>query len=401
MTTLPTWQRGYDLGELKSFAAVFAERHRPLVHGAFGLTKERDIADALADNALLFKRGDDGEPVACAILHQLRTGGGFTDFAGRHFDIPAGSVRCIAFATLDVAAGVALLNAMLSRAKGHLWVEAFEEDTLARAAIEQVAQLAYIGTKIAAGSEVKGIYSDAARQHLPPLHPAERASLVVIDREFIGADERAAMLAEIESYAAQIIVGTPWAQHYSSYNLRKSWTAFALRGYDPAAPGFIIKPVEMARSWQEANPSRLMARPEWTAAIGWFPRTMAVVQRVLGTRPADRVRLMKLAPGGELARHADITDRDAGLTDGKLARLHLPLRTSPQVVMHGWDKRGAHVTTRFPPGALCYLDQRGPHRVENRDPHCERVHLVIDMQADAALRDAIAERMPDGLRAVA
>jgi Aspartyl/Asparaginyl beta-hydroxylase len=120
---------------------------------------------------------------------------------------------------------------------------------------------------------------------------------------------------------------------------------------------------------------------------------MAILERILAGRGADRIRFMKLAPGGELARHADITNRDAGLADGRLARLHLPIQISDAVIMHGWDKRGGHFETRFPVGALCYLDQRGPHRVENRNPAAERIHLVVDMHAGAALRDQIAAAM--------
>jgi hypothetical protein len=75
----------------------------------------------------------------------------------------------------------------------------------------------------------------------------------VLQPDFAGAEERALMLAEIAAYA-------PWAQHYSSYNLRHSWTAFALRGYDAADAGFIIKPDDMSKRWQAENPARMAAR---------------------------------------------------------------------------------------------------------------------------------------------
>lgn len=389
------WQRGFDLAELRSFAAVFAARHKSLVFGAFGLTKERDIADAVADGNLLFKRDPGGAPVACAILRRLANAGGFTDFAGREFRIPAGHVRCQAFAAISADAGEALLNAMRGRSGGCLWVELFEEDEIARAAIARVAGLQYAATRIAAGSEVKGIYSDAASAARPPLDPAEGVALAVLDPRFASGRECAAMLAEIAAFAAN-----PWVQHYSSYNLRKSWTAFSLRGYDATDPGYIVKPAEMAKGWQAEHPERMAAPCEWTKAVPAFPETMRHVERILAGRRPERVRLMKLAPRGELSRHADITNRDAGLADGRLARVHLPLRTSPGVVMHGWGKRGGKIEVAFPQGALCYLDQRGPHRVENRDPNLERVHLVIDMASDRALRAQIAAA-GDGLSAVA
>lgn len=376
------WQRGYPLARLKAAAAIFRERHKPLVFGAFGLTKERDIADALAADSLAWK-GPADAPRAVAIFHRLKAAGGVTDFAQREVSISAGSVKITAFAALDVEAGTAVLRHMVERRPERLWLEIFEEDAVARACVAALPQLAYRATRIAAGSEVKGIYTNAGPGAEPALHAAERASLVELDPAFVSADDRAAMLAEIDAFAA-------WEQHYSSYNKRQSWTAFALRGFDANDPRFIVKPAEMSKGWKEANPQWLAARPAWTAAREHCPKTTACAERVLAGRDADRVRLMRLAPGGELSRHADITDREAGLADGRLARLHIPLRTSEAVIFHGWDKRGGHIETRFREGALCYLDQRGPHRVENRDPAVQRIHLVVDVHSDHRLRDAIA-----------
>lgn len=380
------WTHGFPLEQLKAYAAVFAEQHKPLVFGAFGLTKERDIAEALHEKGLLVRRDPGtGAPAAVALLRRLRMPGRMTDVAGREITMPPGHVRCDAIAARTVEAGAALLDHMLQAHGARLWVELFEEDRIMRQAAQRLPALHWIATKVAAGSEVKGLYkAGPAPDHLAPLHPAEAVSLAVLALGFISEDEQAVVLDEIGAYAK-------WAQHYSTYNKRHSWTAFALRGYDRDDPTFIIKPAEMAKGWQAEHKERMGARATWTAAGDNFPATLGIVERVLDGRGADRVRLMRLAPKGELTRHADITDREAGLTDGRLARLHLPLRTSPGVIMRGVDKRGAPVATRFPERALCYLDQRGPHMVENNDPGCERVHLVLDVRSDARLRDMIAE----------
>lgn len=382
MSEPAAWQRGQPLEALQAIAGVFKARHKPLVFGAFGLTKERDIADALADGALV-RKGPADAPRALAIVHRLKAAGGMTDFAGRDIAIPAGHAKVTAFAALDAEAGTAVLRSLQERCPGRLWVEAFEEDETARQALKALPSLRYRATKIAAGSEVKGLYSDAPAASERQLHAAEFASLVEVAPGFATPAELADTLAEAEAFAN-------WAQHYSSYNLRKSWTAYALRGFDPLDPTYIIKPAEMAKGYQARNPDRMAALPAWTDACPNFPHTMRMVARILDGREAERVRLMRLTPGGELSRHADVTDRDAGLADGKLARLHLPLRTSAAVIFHGWDKRGRHIETRWPAGSLCYLDQRGPHRVENRDPACERIHLVLDVRSDAALRERIA-----------
>lgn len=383
-SAMAEWQRGYPLDTLRPFANVFKAQHKALVYGAFGLAKERDVAEALATNSLLWKRGADGLPAACAIGKPLRTAGSFTDFAGREFGIEKGHIRVGAFACQDAEAGARILRALMAKGPP-VWLEAFEEDEKAKDALSRVPELRYVATKIPAGSEVKGIYTNA-NTRAKPLHISEQASLVVVKRDFASPAELAAMLREADRFA-------DWAQHYSSYNKRQSWTAYALMGYDATDPTFIIKPTEMNQAWKAENPDRMTAAANWTSAVDYFPETMKVVRRILDGRETDRVRLMRLAPKGELSRHADIVNRDAGLADGALARVHLPLRTSPGVVMHGWDKRGAHMQTNFPAGALCYLDQRGPHKVENKDLTVDRVHLVIDMKSDARLRGQIAQGM--------
>jgi hypothetical protein len=375
------WQRGYSLARLRGIAGTFKARHAPLVFGRFGVVLERDIAEALATNALIWK-GDPSAPRAAAIAHRLKAAGSATDFAQRDIVMPANHVKVSAFAALDMEAGALVLASLSDRAPGALWVEIFEEDAVARRAVECLPELRYRATRIAAGSEVKGIYTSAPPGAERELHPAEQAALCELQADFAGAQERAEILAEVERFAR-------FEQHYSSYNKRQSWTAYSLRGFD-RDPRFIIKPAEMAKSWKAANPQRLAAKADWTSACEHFPTTLACVRRMLGGRQPERVRLMQLAPGGELSRHADVVNRDAGLADGMLARLHLPLRTSEAVIFHGWDKRGRHFETAFREGALCYLDQRGPHRVENRDPERARIHIVVDMESDEALRGSIA-----------
>jgi hypothetical protein len=96
------------------------------------------------------------------------------------------------------------------------------------------------------------------------------------------------------------------------------------------------------------------------------------------------------AKGGELARHADITDREAGTADGMIARFHIPIVTSPAVRFSAWTERGERIDTQWPEGALCYLDQRKPHTVTNSDPELARVHLVIDAISNADIRARLA-----------
>jgi hypothetical protein len=106
--------------------------------------------------------------------------------------------------------------------------------------------------------------------------------------------------------------------------------------------------------------------------------------------PKERVRLMRLTgDGGELTRHADITDRNAGLEDGQIARLHYPLVTNPQVQFTSWNLNNAPTTTHMEAGKWWYLDVRKPHAAVNA-ANSERIHLVVDAVVNDWVRSFIA-----------
>lgn len=376
------WQRGFPLDRLKAFAAPFRARHKPLVFGAFGLTKERDVAEALADGRAIWTGGE--APRAVALFTVPKVTSHQTDFAQREFAVPPGHVNVKAFAALDVEAGAKVLGALVERAGAPVWVEIFEEDETAAASLEAVGGFRYATSKVMAGSEIKGIYTNG-EVPLPDLGREELATLLVLDREFLSLAELDAIRAEVAAFASL------WEQHYSSYNKRQSWEAFALRGYDND-PHFIIKPAEMSKQWKEENKMRLLADPRATTAAQHFPATLKAVERIAPLSECDRVRFMRLrCKNGELSRHADITERQAGPADGKIVRLHVPLVTSPAVHFFGWTARGKRIERTIPEGALFYLDMRKPHAVTNTDPNLDRVHLVVDCFSTAKLRELISE----------
>lgn len=178
-----------------------------------------------------------------------------------------------------------------------------------------------------------------------------------------------------------------WSQHYSDYNKRDSWSAFALRGFDAEDPSFIIKPEEMSKRWKKENPERLEASCCETIAARSFPETMKLVDRIPAKK--ERVRMMRLAPKiGELGRHADITDRNAGTSDGKIARLHIPIVTDERCKFRTWSETGKESVSQVPVGSLWYLDVRKPHSVVNPSPK-ERIHLVVDVVCNEEIRKMI------------
>ena len=190
--------------------------------------------------------------------------------------------------------------------------------------------------------------------------------------------------------AAELAAQMPqdgWAQHYSSYNKRRSWTAMALRGFGDEA--FVEKPAEMSRRWREQHPEMLRARCADTPLRARLPAVEPILS-ALGSPRLERVRLMALDPGGgELARHADLTDHDAGLARHQLCRIHVPLETNPGCEFTTWRLADGRATrTHMEAGHAWLLDHTKPHAAINAGSQ-RRVHLVIDAWVDATLDDLI------------
>lgn len=393
------WQRGYPLEWLKALAVPFKLCYGPHTYGAFGMVKERDIATALAEQKLLWRGNLEAGVRAAGIATVLKSGSQHHDYAGRTLKLQKGDALISDLACLpdEEPAAFALINATIDRADhtpgatGLVVAIIHEESCDLRRAMER-AGFSWIMTKISASSDLLGVYG-WSRDHTVLFdrakaagfaHEADLRTLAAVREEFINETEQRLVLEELDAYEAQ----EPWKQHYSSYNKRQSWTAFALRGYVPADPGFIIKPAEMSKAWKEEHASLLTAQSEWTVAAEHFPTTLEVVGRIPGDK--DRVRLMRLSASGELTRHADITDRQAGTADGCVVRLHIPLRTDPAVLMNAWDQRGRQITKHFAERGLFYLDQRKPHAVKNY-AQVERIHLVVDAISTPELRSWLVE----------
>jgi len=385
----PAWAKGFDLEFLKAASAVFQKDMKPHTFGAFGAPKERDIADAMEAKTLAWtKKPDARELSAVAIAKVASRPQPHHDFAGRSATIMPGDLFVKAIAGESVGCR-RLIDSLCARSECKAaWVEAHVENA---ALVDLLASMGFerAMTKISASSDLKGLYVRASEDagldyRMPgPLNPADEPSVAIVSPEFISAEECALILAEAEA-AAQ------WAQHYSGYNKRQSWTAFALQGFDPSDPTFIIKPAEMSKKWKAENPERMSAECGPTTIAPRFEVACAIADRVPGRK--ERVRLMRLsAKGGELTRHADITDPDAGTRDGQLCRLHIPLQSHAGCVFRTWDLEGREHRTHFAERSLCYLDTRKPHAVINPE-EVDRIHLVLDTFASPELRDMIAHK---------
>ena len=99
-----------------------------------------------------------------------------------------------------------------------------------------------------------------------------------------------------------------------------------------------------------------------------------------------RIRFMNLAPGGgELQRHTDQVDPDAGVEDYKLMRFHFPIVTNEGEIFNQWNWHGELVEAHMKGGECWYLDVRKPHRAVN-DGTEMRTHLVVDVEANDDVR---------------
>jgi hypothetical protein len=343
----------------------------------------------------LRRKGHEAEVTAAALFTRLKSASRHKDFTGRAIRIERGDVliRSLAWAEGAEDSGRQLLGHFLERAEAPaIWWELHQECAELRE-LAEASGFRRVATKVSAGSDIKtlwvaGSVGQERAAAAGDLDPAEEPGLCCIDRAALAESEREKIVAELESW------GERWASHYSSYNKRDSWHAFALRGFDASDPSFIIKPAEMSKLWKEENPERMAAAPGWTEAREHFPTVDKILARLRGTGmeggELDRVRFMRLVPGGELARHADITDREAGVADDRVTRLHIPIITNPGVRFSSWNSEGEKSDESMAVGSLWYLDQRKPHRAINGGEE-DRVHLVIDLFGSSKLRAAIAE----------
>ncbi len=381
------WARGIPIPLLKALGGQIKAEYKGYVHGSFGMPKERDIASAIAEGRALWTAERD----ALLMFKQYKSLGLVSDFRGKKIQVPRGDllITCLVGPPEQREKLMANLQMKLRNireaGRPQIWAIEFMERP-ERVAYWKSLGLHCLAVNVTAASEILGLFGPLERSAPLDYPEEELEALKILGGSFISEEERLAVLQEIQE------AGEIWADHYSSYNKRSSWKAFALKGYDPVDPFFIIKPGEMSKKWKEENPDRLKSRSKWTDLVRFFPASRKIVDRIPGEK--DRVRFMWLRKGnGELTRHADITDREAGLEDGQIVRLHIPIQTNPGVIFNGWKLSGEQISLNMPERSLCYLDQRKPHTAWNEGEE-DRIHLVVDVHSSEAIRSWIREGLP-------
>jgi hypothetical protein len=370
----PSWARGFQLSGLKTIAALFREFDKPFVQGAFTQVRENTVAEWL-DKGQLRVLSINREPQAAVVVQPVKNAAEVLDFSGERVgNLAAGDVRITRLAARP--GRELLLLQLIEQAKGErgeMWVEPWQESAEMQAVAAR-AGLHYVSSKVRASSEIVGLWTGSpfAGGSVP-----ERNQWTLRRLGFVNPDgEIAAAAAAVEREALA------WADHYSSYNKRRSWSALALRGYG-GDPNFIEKPAEMSKKWKEENSEKLGWTLKDTPLRAQLPALEPLIAAIPGVK--HRIRLMRLTPGGgELTRHADITDPDAGTAAGRTLRIHIPITTNPGVLFEQWNIQGERLRAHMQVGTAWYLDTRKPHRAKNGGT-TERIHLVMDVESNPEL----------------
>ena len=171
------------------------------------------------------------------------------------------------------------------------------------------------------------------------------------------------------SLVLDCIDNTKFSKVKTKYSKGDDWTAISLRGYGPT-PLDILKPNVLKSKVNES------AELQDTDLLS--DQRFTIVKEVLKKIPStfERVRLMKIKANSGIGKHSDKIDKDFGLEDGKIVRIHVPIKTNDQVEFYLWEGR-EKLTNYLEVGHYYYVDVRAPHAVTNNSD-VDRIHLVVD-----------------------
>ncbi len=156
-----------------------------------------------------------------------------------------------------------------------------------------------------------------------------------------------------------------WTAHFNADYYEGDWGGVALRSVSGASNQLYSDP-QAGGSFVD------------TPALGYCPNLRFVVG--LFKCPTRAVRLLRLTAGSSIREHRDF---DLGYGVGQV-RFHIPIITNSDVIFF----LDAH-RVEMKEGECWYLDLSLPHWVENRGA-TDRVHLVIDCEANDWLRNLLA-----------
>jgi hypothetical protein len=354
-----------DPSEVARFFQQYAKRYSA---GAFATPTAKDIAT----HPLLVRdwRGGGGRTVA--FMKRLTRPSVRKDWTGQEFVLGAGATVATHVAREP---GAVVPSGLLEEAD-YLFTYV-EDEPLTQRLVESGREP--VAVRITAASEIIYCWGFKGEGKAYP-----EADLVTFRELQISVST--GLLACVQRELAML---SGWDDDYPFYS-DGSWGQLSLRGFD-ASPQWGLKPSEMPQKWKDENPDALSRKCGWTELATVCPGLTELSERVAQGQPMERVRLMRMFREGKTARlrrHTDITDRNAGIRDGAISRLHFPLVTYPSVRFHCWELDGRHRDEHMAKHRLYYMDQRKPHAVTNESGR-ERIHLTVDVVSDFVFRGRI------------
>lgn len=386
------WQRGYDLGYLQELEDRFAN-YNSYSCSPFSEMNKPSLADALNDKRLHVTEWGIVEHSTVTTAGNMKA----------YLDVTLARKE-IGDKVIDSFAYENPTNMIhyLMESKDPTWVWIWQESEEQRRIVTS-AGYEFVGSKITSFAEIRGLYFRDGKDTLfhRPAQQLNPVELIGLHRTPINVDVSTAV-RELNALAVD------FTDHYSNYagsggkRGKKAWSALSLRGYT-ADPAFITKPSEMSKKWraEHAPPDLQLGfddavdeeiataevfKMQDTSLRTLLPAIDALHAQLTSIATPHRIRLMRLTPGGgELRRHTDLVDEDSGISDGKVARFHIPIITNDQVLFNSWDMHGVCHEVNMKVGECWYLDTRKPHRAINGGT-TERTHLVIDVEANDLVR---------------
>ena len=173
------------------------------------------------------------------------------------------------------------------------------------------------------------------------------------------------------------IDNTEFSKVKTKYSKGDDWTAISLRGYGPE-PLDILKPNVLKSGVKEEV--KLQNTPLLQKS------GFQVINDILAKIPStfERVRFMKIKANSGIGKHSDRIDKDFGIEDGNIIRIHVPIRTNDQVEFYLWEGK-EKLVNYLEEGHYYYVDVRAPHAVTNNSD-VDRIHLVIDVYVNEEIR---------------
>ena len=357
---MKAWQKGYELDTLVDWTNKF-ESYNKYCFSPFTKAKKNGMATALHKGQLHEQQGIVYEIRTAKAKSKIKMFGARPEIA----EVLQGEKVISKISYADGNTGENITN-ILNVFEEPIWCHIFEEDKLLKDAVIN-AGFRKIGTKVSTFSDIVGVYYKGERE-FTPVPKTENINILKTKLEF---DHN--VIDDLSQYL--IDMNLEYTNHNSNYNKGKAWQALSLMGHETDST-YVDKYLDGEHPIVKTD---------------LYYKLESKVDHFLDKIPGkfDRVRFMTLKPGGgELARHTDQTDPTWGTTDGKMVRLHIPLKTNDKVIFTSWDNNGERHIHNMKKGECWFLDTRRPHTAINGGDDI-RIHLVADVWANDDVRNIL------------